>query len=101
MDFNPERWASHRRGEIVRHQILSVLDSPKSLETIAAQTNKSVRQIKRHIQMLSIEGKTMRLPDGRVCLKVALALLIAVGWTVDGLALNTSSLSTKQVQSLR
>ena len=83
MDFNPEYWASHRRGEMTRHQILSVLDSPKSLETIAAQTNKSVRQIKRHIQMLSIEGKTMRLPDGRVCLK--LASVMALGWIVSGL----------------
>jgi len=90
MDFNPERWASHRRGEMTRHQILSVLDSPKNLETIAAQTNKSVRQIKRHIQMLSIEGKTMRLPDGRVCLKACVnvsqtvASVMALGWIVSG-----------------
>jgi predicted ArsR family transcriptional regulator len=66
MDFNPEHWANHRRGEKTRAEILAlIVCTPNlSIQEISQHTGKCDRQIRRQLSQLVIENKVRREGNG-------------------------------------
>lgn len=82
MNFDPEQWNCHRKGQQVRSLILENL--PADLETLCKTVGRSQSQVKRHIQTLRAEGKIKRQGSIIVTACMALILLLpAMGHCVE------------------
>ena len=81
MNFNPDVWPSHKKGEAVRQLILTCLDKPRTKQELAGLFNRSVRQIERHLNRLSSESKIMSNQTGQIVLRVGVGfLLVMIGF---------------------
>lgn len=72
MNFDPEQWNCHRKGQQVRSLILANL--PADLETLSQALGRSQSQIRRHIQTLRAEGKVKR--QGALIISACMAFIL-------------------------
>jgi DNA-binding transcriptional ArsR family regulator len=85
MQFNPDSWPSHRRGEATRQSILSLLSTPRTREELAELCGKSRKQVDRHLSRLSSESKILINQSGLITLRLSAGLLTMFLWTFDSL----------------
>jgi predicted transcriptional regulator len=66
MEFSQEYWASHRRGEKTREEILSLIASNPNLSSqeISEKVGKCDRQTRRQLSQLIIEGQIRKEGKG-------------------------------------
>jgi predicted ArsR family transcriptional regulator len=66
MEFNPEYWANHRKGEKTRAEILALIacNPNLSIREISQHTGKCDRQVRRQLSQLVIENKVRREGNG-------------------------------------
>ena len=74
MKFNPNHWKFHDKGQEVRTSILENL--PADLETLCHTIQRSPSQVKRHLQILAIEGKIKK--QGKWITAAAFALILLI-----------------------
>lgn len=72
MNFDPEQWNCHKKGQDARSLILENL--PADVETLCKTVGRSPQQIKRHIQTLAIEGKIKR--QGALIISACMAFIL-------------------------
>ena len=82
MNFDPEQWNCHKKGQDARSLILENL--PADVETLCKTVGRSQSQVKRHIQTLRAEGKVKRQGALIVAACTAFILLLpAIGHCVE------------------
>ena len=74
MEFNPNYWKCHDKGQEVRTSILENL--PADLDTLCHTIKRSPSQVKRHLQTLAIEGKIKK--QGKWITAAAFALILLI-----------------------
>ena len=85
MNFNPDQWPSHNRGEATRQTILETLTTPRTRAELTAICGKSRKQIDRHLSRLSSECKIFVNESGLIALRLSVGLLSALLSIFEGL----------------
>lgn len=89
MNFDPEQWNCHKKGQDARSLILENL--PADVETLCKTVGRSQSQVKRHIQTLRAEGKVKRQGALIVAACTAFILLLpAIGHCLESDCLENS-----------
>ena len=85
MNFNPDSWPSHDRGEATRKTIIKSLAIPRTRAELASLCGKSGKQIDRHLSRLSSESKIFVNASGLIALRLSVGLLTAFLVAFEGL----------------